>query len=139
MYIKITDGVAAPYTTRNLRDDNPRVSFPRQLTAELVAPFGVRTCETRSVPFDPLVQTHEDNGYVKEKNKWFLLKAAVNLPTAVAETNVRQHRDALMKSTDWHALSDNKMSADMTAYRQALRDVSNQDGFPFNVAWPNPI
>lgn len=23
-------------------------------------------------------------------------------------------------------------------YRQALRDITNQDGFPLNIVWPNP-
>jgi len=28
------------------------------------------------------------------------------------------------------------MSSDMTAYRQALRDLPAQAGFPFSVTWP---
>lgn len=28
------------------------------------------------------------------------------------------------------------LSAEMTAYRQALRDVNHQEGFPLNVVWP---
>ena len=28
-------------------------------------------------------------------------------------------------------------SSEWAVYRQALRDIPQQDGFPFNVAWPN--
>lgn len=49
---------------------------------------------------------------------------------------VRNERDRLLKATDFHALSDRTMSADMTAYRQALRDIPAQEGFPDNVTWP---
>jgi DMSO/TMAO reductase YedYZ molybdopterin-dependent catalytic subunit len=33
-------------------------------------------------------------------------------------------------------LSDTTMGEAMTTYRQALRDIPNQDGFPFDVVWP---
>ena len=40
-------------------------------------------------------------------------------------SSLRQKRDALLKSTDYLALSDNTLSAEMTTYRQALRDITN--------------
>ena len=39
--------------------------------------------------------------------------------------DVRRKRDALIKATDYLALSDNTLSAEMTTYRQALRDITN--------------
>jgi hypothetical protein len=33
-------------------------------------------------------------------------------------------------------LSDVTMSAAMTTYRQALRDITDQEGFPYSVTWP---
>ena len=50
---------------------------------------------------------------------------------------VRAQRDHLLASTDWTALSDNTMSSAMAAYRQALRDVPAQEGFPHAVTWPS--
>jgi hypothetical protein len=55
-----------------------------------------------------------------------------------ASKEIRNHRDGLLQSTDWQALSDNTMSEAMTAYRKALRAVPDQDGFPFDVVWPDP-
>lgn len=52
------------------------------------------------------------------------------------EDEIRAERDRLLAETDYLALSDNTMSAAMTTYRQALRDIPSQDGFPTNVIWP---
>ena len=42
-----------------------------------------------------------------------------------AIANVRSKRDALIAATDYLALSDQTLSAEMTTYRQALRDITN--------------
>ena len=49
---------------------------------------------------------------------------------------VRTQRDTLLAETDWWASSDLTMTAEQTAYRQALRDVPSQEGFPDTVTWP---
>jgi len=48
----------------------------------------------------------------------------------------RAKRDRLIAETDWMALSDVQMSDEWAAYRQALRDVPEQPGFPDNIDWP---
>ena len=45
-------------------------------------------------------------------------------------------RDKLLAETDWWATSDRTMTQAETDYRQALRDVPSQAGFPDNVTWP---
>jgi hypothetical protein len=42
-----------------------------------------------------------------------------------AMADLRQRRDSLLKATDYLALSDNTLSADMTTYRQDLRDITD--------------
>jgi hypothetical protein len=42
-----------------------------------------------------------------------------------AMANLRSKRDNLLKATDYLALSDNTLSADMTTYRQSLRDITD--------------
>ena len=56
--------------------------------------------------------------------------------TPVTEGLARSKRDGLIASTDWWALPDRTMTAEQTAYRQALRDITDQDGFPTNITWP---
>jgi len=47
----------------------------------------------------------------------------VELDNAMAD--LRTKRNRLLQDTDFHALSDNTMSEDMTTYRQELRDLTN--------------
>ena len=56
-----------------------------------------------------------------------------------AIADVRQKRNRLLADTDYLALSDNTLSADMTTYRQNLRDIT--DGVSTvedvnNITWP---
>ena len=55
---------------------------------------------------------------------------------ATAAKSVRDERDRKLAETDWMALSDVTMSAEMTTYRQALRDITAQAGFPHSITWP---
>ena len=48
----------------------------------------------------------------------------------------RDERDSLLAATDVWALSDRTMTAEQTAYRQALRDITDQAGFPTDITWP---
>ena len=42
----------------------------------------------------------------------------------IALKNLRSKRNQLLQDTDFHGMSDNTMSADMTTYRQELRDIT---------------
>ena len=55
---------------------------------------------------------------------------------APAGTVERRMRDSLLSETDVWALSDRTMTAEQIAYRQALRDITAQAGFPEDPAWP---
>tara|TARA_R100001015_G_C4601730_1_gene156683 strand:- start:632 stop:907 length:276 start_codon:yes stop_codon:yes gene_type:complete len=50
---------------------------------------------------------------------------------------VREKRNKLLKQTDWMAMSDLTLSTEWASYRQALRDVPAQSGFPNNITWPS--
>ena len=50
--------------------------------------------------------------------------------------NVRIKRNSLLAETDFYALSDVTMSADMTTYRQALRDLPASTAKCEDVVWP---
>ena len=57
------------------------------------------------------------------------------LDTEAAE-RVRSERDQKLKDTDWMGMSDVTMSTEWSTYRQALRDVPSQAGFPHTIIWP---
>ena len=56
---------------------------------------------------------------------------------AEQSASVRTSRNDKLAQCDWTQLADS--TADKTVwatYRQSLRDVTAQDGFPWNVTWP---
>lgn len=60
-----------------------------------------------------------------------------NKPTA---EQIRAQRAKLLAETDWTQVLDAPISAEsreaFRAYRQALRDITEQEGFPEAVVWP---
>jgi len=51
--------------------------------------------------------------------------------------DVRAERNALLVETDWTQVLDAPIDqAAWATYRQALRDITAQEGFPHNVTWP---
>ena len=51
--------------------------------------------------------------------------------------NVRNQRNQLLKDSDWTQISDATVNKEVwLTYRQALRDITLQEGFPFNLTWP---
>lgn len=49
----------------------------------------------------------------------------------------REQRDLLLQQSDWTQVPDAPVnSASWATYRQALRDVPSQSGFPDNITWP---
>ena len=55
-------------------------------------------------------------------------------PVAASATQVRAQRDELLAASDSMALAD-RITDEWRTYRQALRDLPAQDGFP-DVAFP---
>lgn len=53
---------------------------------------------------------------------------------------VRQIRNKLLQETDWVSIKakddGEDVPTDWKTYRQALRDITTQDAFPYNVIWP---
>jgi len=51
-------------------------------------------------------------------------------------TTAREQRDELLRQTDWRALQDVTLPQAWADYRQALRDIPQQGGFPTDITWP---
>ena len=53
---------------------------------------------------------------------------------------IRAERNRRLAETDWMALPDSpRCTPELLAYRQALRDVTDQPGFPSVVIWPEKV
>lgn len=137
--------VRFPYSAGNLRRDNPNTSFPKVISDKLMADFGVFPVTYEDRPeYDPATHYLETSATPALKNgKWVLTSTVIAFTAeqiadrdATKAAAIRLERDALLAETDWMALSDVTMTADWAAYRQALRDVTAQAGFPHSITWP---
>jgi FKBP-type peptidyl-prolyl cis-trans isomerase (trigger factor) len=51
--------------------------------------------------------------------------------------NIRNERNNKLKECDWTQVADALVDKELWAtYRQALRDVTSQEGFPWTIDWP---
>ena len=57
--------------------------------------------------------------------------------TAEQAQTIRQERNAKLSDCDWTQVADAPVDKTVWAtYRQALRDVTKQTGFPWTIDWP---
>ena len=65
----------------------------------------------------------------------------IQLEKEVLSLDVRLERNKLLSDTDHLIQSDYPISdekkQEIKVYRQALRDIPQQDGFPDNIVWPD--
>ena len=133
-YIKLTNGNPVPYSEAAFRADNKHTVYGPVVSSRHLNAQGVYRVSKLPEPEAPVGQkavldampTQNDAGH------WVLGWTLV----ALSADEARALRDSLLAATDWTANSDVTMSDDMRAYRQALRDVPAQAGFPDNVTWP---
>lgn len=59
---------------------------------------------------------------------------------ALTIENILSERKILLFSSDWTQLPDVPLDTKQAwaVYRQELRDITSQSGYPFNVIWPTP-
>lgn len=144
MYLRIIDNVVFyPYSLQKLREDNPRISFPSELTENLMIEFGIY--EVRRTP--------KLNDYTKNVSEgapilvdgvyyqnWVITDATQSEIDVRIENKwdeIREIRNELLKECDWTQLGDipSETKTLWQNYRQELRDITNQLN-PFNISWP---
>lgn len=147
MFVKVTNGQINqyPYTVGDLRRDNPNTSFPKNVPEPTMAAYGMYPVGYEAAPeYDQMTHRLQHSNLPEFVNgQWVLTKTVVALTpeqiadmTAAKAQGVRNQRDKLIADTDWMALSDSTLTPAWAAYRQALRDVTAQAGFPHTVDWP---
>ena len=132
--IKLIDGNPVPYSEAAFRADNKHTVYGPVVSSRHLNAQGVYRVSKLPEPEAPVGQkavldampTQNDAGH------WVLGWTLVSLSADEA----RALRDSLLAATDWTANSDVTMSDEMRTYRQALRDVPAQAGFPDDVTWP---
>ena len=152
----------AVITDSQFRSEHPNTSFPQVLTPEIIDSFGYDpVLEGPQATTTPPYQYSQRHGVVEVKGQWFthyiagpvfqdytdndgVFHAAAEQYEAYcfAKDNeqakaIRTDRNKRLSDCDWTQLPDAPVDPTPWAvYRQALRDISNQSGFPWEIEWP---
>lgn len=127
---------------------NPQIPEIAEPTDDELAQHGYARIEYQHQPIQEPLKRVERNGFGSlgnghYQNLWLVRDATAE--EAQAETDgiveeVTEQRLYLLRASDWTQLADVPLSAEKKAewntYRQALRDITTQSGYPFNVVWP---
>ena len=146
MYSLIKNGqvIKYPYGAFNLRKDNPNVSFPKNISDEVFSKYGVERVFFSTQPEITYAQQLKEGDPVFADGRWNQTFTVVDLAeeevsgrTAQKASSVRAERDSKLANSDWTQVLDAPVDRTAwAAYRQALRDVPAQAGFPWDVVWP---
>jgi len=143
MYAKIVDGalVKYPYFLEEMRAENPDVWISDDPTDEELAACSAKraimgpapTKSSRTHRFT-LSFSDNDDGSVS------IISIPHELDRQIAEFNMRDARDSALTRCDWvitRAFEEGTpVPANYRVYRNALRDLPAQPGFPYDYVWP---
>jgi hypothetical protein len=131
-----------PVSIYTVRAENPNTSYP---DSPSFVPDGYAAVETTPLPdYNRNTQKIVERTPVQDSGRWKQAWDVVSLSVDEQQkirdaraTAVRKQRDALLTQSDWTQLPDAPVDrTKWAAYRQALRDLPSQSGFPFDIAWP---
>jgi hypothetical protein len=123
----------------------PNTSLPQQLTETIINDLGgdvvfegPQTQPTRyQVGFADGVQQIEGKWYTKYSVADMDAEAIAAKDTEQAKA-IRSQRTDKLKASDWTQVADAPVDkAAWATYRQALRDITAQPGFPWDTQWPD--
>jgi hypothetical protein len=135
-----------PYSIGELRRDQPHTSFPRNPDDALLASWNVFPVQPTDYPQVDHTKNVTEGTPALQDGKWVQVW---NITDATAEEiaerteqqadSVRAERNAKLSASDWTQAKDipENIATKWAAYRQQLRDVCIQPGFPWNVQWPS--
>lgn len=153
----------AVITDSQFRSEHPNTSFPKVLTVEIINSFGYDPIlegpqAQTTLPYQISVR----DGIVEVNGQWFTKYVAGPLfqdytddegvvHTAAEQWEaycfqkdaeqakaVRDDRNKRLADCDWTQLADAPVNhTEWATYRQALRDVTAQAGFPWEIEWPS--
>ena len=125
----------------------PNTSLPQQLTEALLNELGADVVFEGPQAQPARYQVAFADGVEQVNGKWYTKNSVVDMDAeaiAVVDANqssaVRKERDEKLSQSDWRMIkaweTQTPISTEWATYRQALRDVTSQTGFPWEVTWP---
>jgi len=137
-----------PYSIGDLRRDNPNTSFPRNPSDALLADWSVFPVIKQEPPsINPATQNLNQTNPTLVDGQWLQTWQITDATSEeIAErteskaAEVRADRNKRLADCDWTQLADSPLDADAKLawqlYRETLRMVPEQSGFPWDVNWP---
>ena len=122
-----------PVTGQYTEDDAP---MPDMVGEDIIANYWMINYTAVDM-FADTTETDEDDVETTTTKSQHEAAYQATLDAKAAESN-RTARDTLIAATDYFALTDVSMTADMTNYRQALRDITDHENWPNleDADWP---
>ena len=159
MFAEVKNGavVTFPYDYDTLVQKNPYTKFGQTdllsmysgTEANLNGHELVRVAELDAPTFDKQTQKLVQNSApVLANSVWSLgwsiqalSQAEQDAQNTAQAKSVRQSRDDKLKECDWIVIKNLELNANIPGvwevYRQALRDIPAQTGFPWTITWPD--
>ena len=143
MEIRIQSTGAVVYE-QEFRNMFPNTSLPNPLTESAINGLGGDIVFEGPQPTATRYQIVVRQGVIQLGDKWYTNYVAVDLSpeacTALDEQqafSVRITRNARLADCDWTQVADSPVDKAVWAtYRQSLRDITSQPGFPWEITWP---
>ena len=137
----------AVITESEFRALHPNTGFPSQLTEKIINDFGGDVVFEGAQAQPTRYQIGFRDGVELVNAKWFtkysvadLDADAITAKDAEQAKAIRTQRNQLLAESDWTQLADTPVDKTVwSVYRQSLRDISSQKGFPWDVVWPKSI
>jgi hypothetical protein len=148
MFVLIEDGEVAqyPYHITQLKMAHPNVSFPADPSDEALHAFGMfrvffatqpTVSYTQVLEEDPPVFSTEDQRWTQVWRVRDMTVEEVQQRNEGKASEIRTERNEKLAVSDWTQIADATVDKTVWAmYRQALRDITSQTGFPHSVQWP---
>ncbi|CAB4136492.1 Phage tail assembly chaperone protein [uncultured Caudovirales phage] len=131
-------------TGQEFRAMFPNTGFPVQLTEAIINDFGGDVVFEGPQAQPTRYQVAFRDGVEQIGGKWYTKNSVADMEQEAKDAldaqqanSQRAFRNTLLADCDWTQLQDAPVNQQAWAnYRQALRDVTAQAGFPWTVEWP---
>ena len=126
------------------RSMHPDTSFPVPLTAEILGDFGADVVLEGPQAQPTRYQVAFRDGVEQIDGKWYTKYSVADMEQEAKDALdakqaalIRSERTQKLAESDWTQVADAPVDkAAWAVYRQGLRDVTAQTGFPWEVIWP---
>jgi hypothetical protein len=144
MEIRIKE-TGAVVLEQGFRAMHPNTSIPQQLTETTINDLGGDVVFEGPQAQPTRYQTAFRDGVEQIDGKWYtkysvadITAEAIVAKDAEQAALMRQERSGKLADCDWTQVADSPVDKTVWAtYRQSLRDITAQAGFPWTITWPD--